>query len=143
MKNCKQIDIDLKEIVEIFNRSGKTAATEFAKQKYGVNYYLIARRIKSETNYRFNKGTRKYELSEHNDNQFLTLDQLCKTNPVAVEKTQVFPQIQTISFETILVDLMKDRLVEISKYIQLDPSCKKITINIENLKKTGYEVVLY
>lgn len=141
-RNWKLIDIDFEKVVDLFNEGGKAAAQEFIKANYGVDYYLVIRRLKEQTAYRYNIGKRKYEIENIGEEQFLTMEQICaKENKLPEEKITV-SKATAIPFETILVDLMKDRMIEISKYIQLEQSSQKITISIDSLKKSGYEVVL-
>lgn len=142
-KNSKNIDIDFDKLVDVFNRNGRVAAEEYVKNSYDIEYYLAIRKLTHETGYRYNKSSRKYELKESTENQFLSIEELCndaKTKPV-----KTLENLNTecnISLETIFVDLMRDRLVEISKYISIEQSSRKIIINLQSLKKSGYEVTM-
>lgn len=169
MSNSKLVDINFEEIVEIFNKGGKPAASEFAKNKYGVEYYLVARRIKAETSYEYNKKSRKYELQDSIENKVINNRIMKELESVPdVKESDVMPEIKTkneilgegksqistlsgreqrcISFQApslndIMVDLMKDWIMEISKYIHLEQSSKKIIISMTYLKEAGYDIV--
>lgn len=141
-KNCKDIDIDFAKVVDIFNKGGREAAREFVDKTYGIEYYLVARRIKNETAYSYNKGKRIYELKDADENQFLTLEEICRVEKNETEEKPIEHKICSTPFETILVDLMKDRMTELSKYVHIEQSSLKITINIASLKKSGYEVMI-
>jgi len=47
-----------------------------------------------------------------------------------------------VLFDTIVMDLMKDRLTEIAKYIVFEQSLKEIHIDSERLQRDGYTLTV-
>jgi len=144
----KNKDVDLQKIVDIFNAEGKDAAAQFTELEYNTPYTTLQRRIKEETNYFYNRNTRKYELRSK-EASFMTLEELCEDKPKAVKKTNedrsnldLNPHLNENIFKDIVVNLMKDKMQEISKYIHLEQSTKLALINIKKLEESGYKVIL-
>lgn len=145
-KNCKLIEVDFDKLIHIFNTDGKKAAVAYVESTYGVAYAQIQKRISKETNYVFNRNSRKYEEEKKNKNPFMTMAELCQDQTtldekIAVEKATEIPQKDN-RFENIILDLMKDRMLEMNKYIYLEQSSKQIIINLKLLKDHGYEVMI-
>jgi hypothetical protein len=145
-KNSNQVEIDFDELILIFNNNGKKAASEYVESTYGVSYTQVQRRISKETSYIFNRSSRKYEKEEKNVSPFMTMAELCKeeipTETQETSKETIEMAREDNSFKDIIVDLMKDRMIEIGKYIHMQQSSKQIMINIKLLKHNGYEVML-
>lgn len=76
----KNKNIDLQKVIDIFNAEGKRAAAEFTEVEYNAQYTTVQRKIKEETNYIFNRTTRKYEIRDK-EATFMTLEELCKDKP--------------------------------------------------------------
>lgn len=139
-KRYKTIDINYEKVVEIFNSNGKASAQEFVKNTYGIEFEIFSRKLLKENGYFFNRSSRKYEIKPSGEEQFLSLDDLCKgkeQKPVAKSQEN---EINNLGLENIIIDLMKDRIIEISKYIYIEQSSKRIVINVQNLQRSGYEV---
>ena len=52
------------------------------------------------------------------------------------------PHLNENIFKDMIVNLMKDKMQEISKYIHLEQSTKLALINIKKLEESGYQVIL-
>ena len=145
----KNKDIDFEKLITVFNNEGKEAVMEYVKNTYNTSYAVIQRRIKVETNYHFNKNTRKYELTNKEQTPFMTLEELYKDNPKTITTTNedrsnidLNPHQDENLFKDVVVNLMKDRIQEISKYIQLEQSTKSVLISLKKLVDNGYKVIL-
>jgi len=141
-------NIDLNKLIEIFNKDGKGAAKNFVEDTCGGSYTVVQRRIKKETNYFFNRSTRKYEIKGKEESNFMTMEELYegRTQPVLpmdnfTDKIDKSNPISD-SFKELMLNLMKDKMQEINKYIYLEQSTKQIIINIEKLEQNGYKVVM-
>lgn len=141
-------DIDLNRIVEVFNSEGKKAAAEFTEKEYSRKYSVIQKRIKEETNYNYNRNTRKYELKKEEVNaEFMTLEELCEEKPERIKTIEdrsnfdLNPHIENSMFKDIIINLMKDKMQEMSKYIHLEQSTRLVLISIKKLEANGYKVI--
>ena len=142
-------DVDLNKLIKVFNTEGKKAAIELSEQEYATKYSSIQRRIKEETNYFYNRSTRKYELKKEENPEFLTLEELYHEKPETINKSNedgsnldLNPHLDNAVFKEMIVDLMKDKMQEMSKFIHLEQSTKRVLINIKKLKADGYRVIL-
>ena len=143
----KKIDVDFDKIVEVFNNEGKEATKRYVESTYNCSYAHVQRRIKEEGNYIFSRHTRKYEPIDYSAVEFMTLEELYmeeKIIKISDEDSPAFgfnPQSDDI-FKDIVVNLMKDKIQEISKYIHLEQSTKLVLISLKSLEHNGYKVIL-
>jgi hypothetical protein len=140
MKNLNNTHFD--QYVELFNSQGKVAAIEYITQECDMNYLAFQRKLRSKSNYVYDRRTKKYRV-RGNEAQFLTLEELCtlKATPINKGNTANSNRDKVI-FDTIIIDLMKDRLTEISKYIFFEQSSKEIRIDSERLQRDGYTLTM-
>lgn len=144
----RNIDINYDLIVKIFNEDGKKAATAFIEKEYKSSYTLIQRKLRKESNYIFNKNTRKYEIKVDDKVKFMSMEELCqeKAEPtIYVEKES--PKMDSLGsvnddFKNLMLNLMKDRMQELNKYIYFEQSTNQVIINLEKLKSHGYKVII-
>ncbi len=143
----KDKDVDLSKIVNIFNTEGKKAAVEFSEKEYGRKYSAILRKIRIGNDYFYNRNTRKYEIKEEQIAEFMTLEELCQEKPEGANKaSEDMPDFDLNStensvFKDIIVNLMKDKMQEMSKYIHLEQSTKLVLISMKKLEVNGYKVI--
>lgn len=139
-KRYETINVDYQKVVEIFNLNGKASAQEYVKNTYGLEFEMFSRRLLKENGYFFNRSSRKYEIKTAGEEQFMTLDDLCKVKEPKPAVNSKETEINNLGLESIIIDLMRDRIIEISKYVHIEQSSKRIVINLQNLQKSGYEV---
>lgn len=148
LRKHKHTKVDFDQFVKVFNEEGKSAAIKFIEVEYDSSYPVIQRKLRKESNYMFNKNTRKYELKTDSQATFMTIEELCEGKAKAnrpVEKTIVEnPTIEIISddFRNLMLNLLKDKMQEINKYIYLEQSTNQIIINLKKLEASGYNIVL-
>lgn len=134
-KNVKSPEIiDFKTIVDKFNTLGKQAAVKFVTDTYGIRYDTAVKRLRKESEYIYNQRRDRYVLKSEADSPFLSLEELETSN-----KSET-PKSQTFDANEIVLNLIKDKFFEISKYITLEQSSKKILLNKAAAKNTGYEI---
>ena len=145
----KNNDVDLERLIYIFNTEGKKAAMEFSEKEYKTSYATVQRRIKEETAYSFSRNSRKYELIEEKQASFMTLEELYEDKPKSTSKTNKdrssfdpTPHLDENIFKEVVVNLMKDKMQEISKYVHLEQSTKLALISLKRLEESGYKVIL-
>lgn len=143
MKRSNERNVDYEKFIEIFNSQGKDAAKEFLDENYSLKYDYAVRFLKKETNYRFNRNTRKYYLVTQEDMQFLSIDKLLEhkneeaANIVASIPEKVYYKDPIVS---LTLDLYQDRLAELSKFITISLSSKTVEINLISLREIGYDI---
>lgn len=141
----KNMNIDFDKLVHIFNTEGKESAVEFLSSTYGVEYATTIRLLRKNTNYRFNKSTRKYEELSNDNLDFMSMEQLCKVKDT--EATKIVASVPEKVYckdpmDSLTLDLEQDRLLEMAKFIKISPSSKTINININRLRDSGYDIEL-
>lgn len=130
---------DYAEIVRIYNTSGKSEAYAYIKATYAVkNPYSLMNRIRQMKEYRYDKETdRFFELDQvPSDNVFLDMDELCNRSQ---------PQCYTseLTMETIVKQLIEERLLQLSSYIQMNQASKTVLIDQTSMLADGYKVVIH
>lgn len=135
-KRKKLGKIDYKKFVDTFNNHGKIAAVKYVSETYGVRYDTIVKRLKKESDYMYSQQGDKYVLkTERNDEgAFLSIEELCKTEKPKEQKTI------SIKYDEILFDLIKDKFMEMSKFITLESSNKKILLKLDAARIAGYDI---
>lgn len=148
MGKHSSINIDFDQFVKIFNEDGKEAAEAFVITEYKSSYPVIQRKLRKESNYFFNKNTRKYEIKGNVQTGFMTIEELCegKVRPqVYDENPSPKPdsiEMITDDFKSLMLHLMKDKMQEINKYIYLEQSTNQVVIHLKKLESNGYKVVI-
>jgi hypothetical protein len=129
-------NIDFKTFVDIFNTQGKKAAVKHVTDTYGVKYDSIVNRLRRDSEYRFDQSRDRYILKSDSSSQipFLTMEQLCNNEMIKRE------QSININSDEIISNLIKDNFFEISKYVTLENSSKKIILKIGAAKNAGYDI---
>lgn len=137
--SSKDININFEELVEIYNAKGKPAAEQYTEDTYGISYNIVQRRLVNETSYAFDRGNKKYIVANKADEAFISTDKLFRGKPVIRNEQKSLENIG-INFNDILTDMIKDRLIELSKYFNISQSNKEISINMKLLKSSGYRL---
>ncbi|MDP4182571.1 MAG: hypothetical protein Q8942_15965 [Bacillota bacterium] len=137
MSRVKKLEsIDFKIFVDIFNNHGKQAAIEHVTETYGVRYDTIVKRLRHDSEYIFDQSRDRYVLKSDNssENSFLTVEELCHTDK---HKTM---QSDFIDSDKIISNLIKDKFFEISKYVTLENSSRKIILKLDTARAAGYYI---
>lgn len=136
-------DLDYKEFINIFNTNGKKAAKEFISNYTDLNYDHFVRLLKKYTGYVYNRNIRKYELPLKDDAQFISMDSLLnKDNRDATKIVASLPEkiYYKDPIDTLNIELLQDRLLELSNYIKISQSSKTIEINLVRLREASYDI---
>lgn len=137
--SSKNININFEELVEIYNTKGKPAAEQYTEETYGIAYNVVQRRLVKETSYAFDRGNKRYIISDKADEAFISTDKLFK-GKVLIRNEEKPSENIGVNFNDILTDMIKDRLIELSKYFNISQSNKEISINMKLLKSSGYRL---
>ncbi len=135
-KRKKLSAIDFKTFVDTFNTMGKKATVKYVTDAYGVRYDTIVKRLNKESEYTYNQRRDRYVLKSEVDSEspFLSVEELCKNEK---PKTQ---QTCTVDSAEIISHLIKDKFFEVSKYVTLENSSRKIILKLEAAKNAGYDI---
>lgn len=136
-------DLDYKGFINTFNTNGKKAAKEFISTYTDLNYDHFVRLLKKYTGYIYNRNIRKYELPSKDDAQFISMDSLLnKDNRDATKIVASLPEkiYYKDPIDTLNIELLQDRLLELSNYIKISQSSKTIEINLARLREASYDI---
>lgn len=135
------------ELVEVYNREGKTSAYDMIRNRYGVkNPFFVINRIKKYGKYTYDPENDRFSDVESDaaDHVFMDLDELCGTVvPKATEKTGIIGDSRPEAMERLVHELISDRLMMLSRYITLDSSSRTIMIDQSSLSADGYRIVTH
>lgn len=128
-------NIDFETFVDIYNSKGKQEAAKFVMENYNIRYDSVVKRLRKESDYIYNHKRDRYILKSDQDSTFMTVEELC-----SIGKSHIN---ENISFNTdeLILSLIKDNFFEISKYVKLEQSSKKLVLKLDAAKNAGYEIV--
>lgn len=126
--------IDFKAFVDTFNSMGKEATVKHVSEMYGVRYDTIVKRLNKESEYTYSRKRDRYVLKSEVDSGtlFLSLEELCQNENPKIEQNNIATEIIT--------NLIKDKFFEISRYVTLENSSRKITLNLDAARGAGYDI---
>lgn len=134
---------DLK-VIDIYNAQGKAAAIEFIKTTYGVtDAYYVLRRLKANQSYVYDSGSDSFRKST--ETPFMELDELCVDAPKksASKKMKSSEKTTEIQFDFVVQEMVKERFMEYSRFIQSNSYDRTWRINRTALQAAGYQLELY
>lgn len=137
--SSKNININFEEFVEVFNTKGKPTAERYTEETYGIAYNVVQRRLVKETSYAFDRANRRYIIVDKADEAFISTDKLFRGKTIIKNEQNSLEDI-VVNFNDILTDMVKDRLIELSKYFNISQSGKEVSINMKLLKSSGYKL---
>lgn len=128
--------IDFKAFVDIFNTMGKKVAVKYVTDTYGVRYDTIVKRLNKESEYAYSQRLDKYVLKTeiNSASPFLSVEELCKSEKTKSEQSRLMDSAE------IITNLIKDNFFEVSKYITLENSSRKIIIKLDAARNAGYDI---
>lgn len=118
-------DAELISIVQKYNNEGRVAAYELISN-HGIKYpFAIIKRIKNHPKFVYDKDSDSFTYQENSnkDNVFLSMEELCSHVSIEPEYHQKNRMLgnRTEAMEKLIQELLGDRLLELSKYIILEP----------------------
>ena len=117
------------QIIEVYNTEGKTAAYDLMRSCYEIkNPTCVMKRMKADKSLGYNYDTDRFESdSRKEDDIFLNLE---------------MRNDRIKAMENMVHSLISDRLLELSKYVLLDPIGKRILIDKSSMQTDGYQVLI-
>ncbi|WP_160673118.1 hypothetical protein [Clostridium sp. C8-1-8] len=128
------------KFIEIFNTKGRRSARNYVKENIPFNYDYFIKLVKRYTGYQYNKESKKFELLKAAESQFMSIDALLN-KPKDIESIPKAIYYKD-PLDELNLDLLRDSLIELSKYIKIKSSTKSIEINLIRLRKGGYHIEL-
>ncbi|SHJ86158.1 hypothetical protein SAMN02745163_02739 [Clostridium cavendishii DSM 21758] len=136
-------DLEFEKFVHIFNTEGKRAAKQFVSSMSNINYDYFVKLLKQYKGYVYNRNFKRYELPSNAESPFIGIDDLF--NKEKDDATKLVASIPEKIYykdpaDSLTIDILQDRLMELSKYIKISQSSKTIEINLGRLRESGYDV---
>lgn len=138
-------DLDYMKFIDIFNNEGRTPARNYVKEHIPFHYDYFVKLVKRYTGYEYNRYLKKFEIPSRDEETFMSIDDLL--NKPKDDATDVVASIPKKIYykdpiDELNIDILQDRLVEISKYIKISQSTKTIEINMIRLRESGYDIAI-
>lgn len=137
---------ELIKIANIYNTSGKDETTRILKEEYQIRYpWNVIKRLKDRN--LISEGTRKEgtNVNINPDEVFLSMNELCI--PTKTKSTEILTINQSdskaVAMDKLMHELIGDRLLELSRYIILNPSDRTIIIDKTTLVNDGYQMIMH
>ena len=103
--------------------------------------------MKADKSLGYNYDTDRFESdSRKEDDIFLNLEMLCENKIETSDRSEGAisrnDRIKAMENKNMVYSLISDRLLELSKYVLLDPIGKRILINKSSMQTDGYQVLI-
>ena len=134
------------QIIEVYNTEGKTAAYDLMRSCYEIkNPTCVMKRMKADKSLGYNYDTDRFESdSRKEDDIFLNLEMLCENKIETYDRSEgaINRNDRIKAMENMVHSLISDRLLELIKYVLLDPIGKRILIDKNSMQTDGYQVLI-
>lgn len=134
------------QIIEVYNTERKTAAYDLMRSCYEIkNPTCVMKRMKADKSLGYNYDTNRFESdSRKEDDIFLNLEMLCENKIETSDRSEgaINRNDRIKAMENMVHSLISDRLLELSKYVLLDPIGKRILIDKSSMQTDGYQVLI-
>lgn len=134
---------DYSEIIRVYNTDGRSQAYAYIRNQYAVkNPYGIIKRIKQSGIFNYDEETDRFIESAvaGTDSVFIGLNELCQSG----RNTGAIHQIDNEqNLEKLIRELIEDRLMQLSHYIQMNQLTRTVLIDHTSMKSDGYHVVIH
>ncbi|WP_025434675.1 hypothetical protein [Peptoclostridium acidaminophilum] len=124
--------------VEIYNKQGRQAAQEYVINECGLDYPAFQRKMRNESMYTFNRSTKKFGLKSE-ETHFMSLEELCGAKP-STSKVENQALSRNSEFDNLIIELIRDRITELHRFIRLDKSSNQIFVYSKAIKDNGYSL---
>ena len=137
-----RINYDYKEIACRYNTAGATDTYRFIREKYGVhNPYDVIKRMKKSGSYSYDRDSDQFVgvPDDNTENVFMNLKELCGQKTTEKTKTQE----SAVTMEVLVKQLLEDRLLQLSNYVQMNQSSRTVLIDRTTMVEDGYQVIIH
>lgn len=142
-------DRTLPELANIYNNKGKVGLYKHLRETYGIKqpWCVLSRMKKSQClDYESDSDMFLSESSPQPDeNLFMTMDELCSPMKPQHIMAEINPQAESKeeAMEKLIKNLIGDRLLELSRYVIMDPLTKTMRVDKTSLDAAGYTLITH
>jgi hypothetical protein len=130
-------------IIKTYNEQGSQATVVLLETKYGLKSpRSFLSRMKNNTKYQYDHASNKFGAILKAEELFLGLDELCNKSNSTPDSLIVAKAAKQPSLPTLMQELMQEKLLELTKYIQLNRAMNTVSIDKSALMSDGYSVVI-
>ena len=142
-------DEELQKLAQVYNTEGKKGLYGMLREEYGIkNPYFVFTRMKEKEELGYIPEQDRFGVQPapvEADGVFMSFEELCAP---AVLQHRKIPAGQTAdskpeAMEKLIRELIGDRLLELSRYVVLDPLSKTMIIDRTSLMNDGYKLVTH
>lgn len=130
-------------IIKTYNEQGSQATIALLETKYGLKSprsFLC--RMKNNTKYKYNHASNKFDATIKTEELFLGLDELYNKSNTNSDVPIVPKATKQPSLPTLMQDLIQEKLLELTKYVQLNRAMNTVSVDKSALLSDGYNVVI-
>lgn len=134
---------DYAEIIRIYNTNGQSQAYAYIKKQYALkNPYGVIKRMKQSDSYNYDEKTDSFleAPAAEAGSVFMGLNELCQGRR-DIQSIQPIDNGQ--SMEKLIRELIEDRLLQLSQYIQINQSSRTVLVDQTSMLANGYHVVIH
>ena len=135
--------LDYTEITRVYNTDGQSQAYAYIKKQYAMkNPYCVIKRMKQSDIYNYDEKTDRFLDAPvmEADSVFMGLNELYQGG----RNTQIIhPTDNGQSMEKLIKELIEDRLIQLSHYVQMNQSTRTVLVDQTSMLADGYHVVIH
>jgi hypothetical protein len=98
--------------------------------------------MKNNTKHQFNHASNKFGATTKTEEMFLGLDELCNKSKTTPDVPIVPKATKQPSLSALMQELMQEKLLEVTKYVQLNRAMNTVSVDKSALISDGYNVVI-
>ena len=142
-------DRNLPVLAGIYNTGGKDALYKELRNKYGIRHpWSTLSRMKTTDGLGYDEAKDSFAVQsgdEAEENLFMSIDELCApVKPRHMCADAAKPNMpKAEAMERLVKELISDRLLELSRYMIMDPVSKTMLIDKSALTNAGYTLVTH
>jgi hypothetical protein len=134
---------DHTEIIRIYNTMGRLQAYSYIREHYDVkNPYSVVKGMKKSATYHYDESLDRFMDASVSDadNVFIDLNELCQ---VTKAEQPILAMNSGISMEKLIKELIEDRLLQLSNYIQMNQATRTVMVDQSSMISNGYRVIIH
>ena len=130
-------------IIKTYNEQGSQATIVLLETKYGLKSpHGFLCRMKKNTKYQYDHASNKFGVAIKTEELFLGLDELCNKSKNTPDVPIVPKAVKQPSLSALMQELMQEKLLEMTKYVQLNRAMNTVSVDRSALISDGYSVVI-
>jgi hypothetical protein len=98
--------------------------------------------MKNNTKYRYDHASNKFGAAIKTEELFLGIDELCNKSTITPNVPIVPKTANQPSLSALMQELMQEKLLEVTKYVQLNRAMNTVSVDKSALISDGYNVVI-